>query len=286
MHGITMFNRGLVLLVALLIIVPTSGCLRDTTDDMELGLSTPLLVPTEWNGSVHWEARFVVLRISARLEHIAWSKIDVELQRRDGPESEALTVFQPDTGQFTDQPAVFFNETNGVEGRASSGDIIRLTGLAPRNFPMVMRVLRTGEIISRVEIEDLPRAHMAFGEDSSALVVGDTIYRTYYLPIVDIYPDETQIPWKDIKIDVLNKAGVQVYYNTSLRLRNDQGLISVPPPELENAVTVMYFSNETDPVHITPGDALYFPGMHKDMKGSLVEVTWQEGLIGRAILVN
>ena len=275
------------LLVALMVLLP--GCLDVEPADPDTYISTPHCIPTEWNGSIHWEAQYNLFMFKQYNEGFSWDEVYVELRwTGDGP-FEMGSKISKDSGLLTHEPRAFFIDRQGPEDLVTRNDVIRIAGIGPDTLPLDVSIVWPDSTVSRTSVNQLPQATIAFGELTSTLVKDDESkdYRTILLLIESLYPQDAEIRWEDITVNVINPSNVRIYHNTSLsmRLNETRPLVTIPPPYVENPIPVAYFSNDSDPDRINPGDALYFPGLHRDMENSMVEVRWNGELIGRRILL-
>lgn len=156
-------------------------------------------------------------------------------------------------------------------------------------LPVSMTVAWPDEGRTYRSIRRFPRASLHFGETATRVIHGNDTkdYRTYLLEIIGFYPRTASIRWDELTVNVVNPSKDLIYWNSSIsvRLDGDGEMPTKEPPRRESPVTVMYIGNDTDPEHVRPGDALYFPGLRWDMEDSMVEVVWKADLIGRWILL-
>lgn len=117
-------RKGFTALMAIiLVILPTSGCVLITPDDTSNYIGPPILIATEWNGTVHWEARWVFYMFREYGEGLPWENIEVELVGEGRRPFEFTTDVLPDTGELTDEPEVFYIDRVGQDDILNRNDV-------------------------------------------------------------------------------------------------------------------------------------------------------------------
>jgi len=277
------------LLAALLVILPISGCVLVAPDNPNDFIGPPVLIATEWNGTVYWEARLVFFMYIGYEESVPWKNIQVTLRGEGSRPLELTTDVRPNTGKLTEEPEVFYIDRVGPNDILNRNDVLRVTGLDEDMLPVRLMVVWADGDQTNARIDRFPAASLHFGETATRVIRSNVTrdYRTYLLEISDYYPTTARIRWDEVTVNVVNPSKVLIYWNSSLstKLDGDGQLPIEEPPLLESPVTVMYIGNDTDPEHISPGDALYFPGLSRDMEDSMVEIVWRGYLIGRWIML-
>lgn len=278
---------SIVLLTAIMITFPLSGCLSVEPDDPDTYIGNAHLLATDINGTIHWEARFVLFMYSGYQEADPWKGLEARVRTIDDQSYDTTREIHQDSNMFTFNPDVSYVDRTGPDDIINKNDVIRVSGISHDVLPLRLTIFWGSSERTNAVIDKIPQVSLRFGTPTTNVVSnGADTYRTILLPVVDMYPAGTKIIWRDLTVNIFNPSGVRIYFNTSLsmRIEEDQPLVNIPPQTFKGPVAIAYVNNDPD-AYISPGEALYFPGLHKDMEDSFIEIIWNEDLIGRRILL-
>jgi hypothetical protein len=281
-------SRFVVVMMVIASIGSVPGCLVVESDDPDSYISDVYLIPTELNGTLYWEAQYILVMFKAYDGYARWKDLRVSLVGRGDTRIEIESGVTQDSGNLTEYPTVFYVDRRGPSDMLTRNDFIRITGIGAEMLPIDFAIIWPNSERTESSIDEIPRASIVFGDLTLATASSNESgeYRTIMLPVEDLYPPDVLIGLRDLTIRIINPRYWLIYFNSSIdmTIEGTGPYITVPPPGHENPVTVAYISNRTEPKNLGSGDAFYFPGLPNDVVDSIIEVWWDGGLLGRRFI--
>lgn len=154
-----------VALVAILLLVPLTGCTVNEVDPMEpdepgpdaitMTVSAPDVHKVTREAGEVWDATMDIVAIEPDTARVKWIELSITVKTWDG--SLALPATQPskDSGLYGTSPEVWYQEGSGDEELATAGDVIRITSMDQTFEGGQVLLVRAGEVLATADLPDV-----------------------------------------------------------------------------------------------------------------------------------
>ncbi len=148
-----------ILLLALMLLVPLSGCEEDSTvtdeqyqtteeDYIVITLAAPVVHKRTGDGGDVWDVTLDITDINPNTAMVPWIEVQVSVKGADGSMLVTATIPSSDSGLYGTEPEVWFQEISGAADRASVGDAFRVTSMDRTFEGATVQVTRQGEVLA------------------------------------------------------------------------------------------------------------------------------------------
>ena len=153
-------NRGkATILLAIVLLVPLSGCEEDATVSDEqyqtteeeyivVTLASPVVHGRTGDAGDAWDATVDITDINPNTAMVRWIEVHVSVKGADGSVLVTATVPSHDGGLYGTEPEVWYQEVSGDPDRASVGDALRVTSMDRTFEGATLQVTRQGEVLA------------------------------------------------------------------------------------------------------------------------------------------
>jgi hypothetical protein len=149
----------LVAILALMLLVPLSGCEEapNVSDEQEslteeeyivITLDSPNLVRRTGDAGDTWDVTLDILDLTPPTAMARWIELSLVVKGFDGSVLIPATPLSKDSGLYGVDPEVWYQEVSGNEERATVGDGFRITSMTRDFEGATVQVVRQGEILA------------------------------------------------------------------------------------------------------------------------------------------
>ncbi len=147
-----------VLLLALMLLVPLSGCTEESVVSDEqyqqtqeeyivIILDPPDIYKRNGDAGDTWDVTLTVTDINPNSAMVRWIELQVSVKGADGSLLVMGTIPSVDSGIYGVDPEVWYQEVAGAEDRATVGDAFRITSMSRDFEGATVQVTRQGEVL-------------------------------------------------------------------------------------------------------------------------------------------
>ena len=148
-----------VLLLALMLLVPLSGCTEESVVSDEqyqqtqeeyivIILDPPDIYKRNGDAGDTWDVTLTVTDINPNSAMARWIELQVSVKGADGSLLVMGTIPSRDSGIYGVDPEVWHQEVSGAEDRATVGDAFRITSMSRDFEGATVQVTRQGEVLA------------------------------------------------------------------------------------------------------------------------------------------
>jgi hypothetical protein len=153
-------NKGkAILLLALMLLVPMSGCedgsnvsdeQYQTTKEtyIVITLAAPVMHRRTVNASDVWDVTLDITDINPNTAMVPWIEVHVSVKGADGSMLITSTIPEADGGVYDTAPEAWYQEISGNGQRANVGDALRVTSLDTAFEGATVQLTRQGEVLA------------------------------------------------------------------------------------------------------------------------------------------